>query len=136
MLSSAERSGNVLSLNGKTVKFLISSSILAGLIATGASAAPPKSAKGAKKPSAAVTAGKKVYAANKCDMCHKIAGKGGANAPDLSKEGANVKHSAAWLQVEIQNPKAHKPDSRMPAFKDKIAAADLANLVAYLRSLK
>jgi mono/diheme cytochrome c family protein len=115
---------------------LLTCGILAGSIMTGALAAPPKAA-GAKKPSAAaIAAGKKVYDDTKCFLCHKIAGKGGPTGPDLTKEGANAKHAAAWLQLEIQNPKAHKPDGKMPAYKDKVQGADLTNLVAYLRSLK
>jgi cytochrome c oxidase subunit 2 len=106
-------------------------------IMTGVFAAPPKKGAAAKKPAAGVpAAGKKVYAAHHCDMCHKIAGKGGATGTDLTKEGANAKRTAAWLTAEIQDPKSHKPGSSMPAYKDDIKGADLTNLVAYLRSLK
>ena len=112
------------------------SASIASILICGAVAGSIATAAFAKPPSASAASGKKVYAANKCGSCHKIAGTGGPVGPDLSKEGANAKHTAAWLQVEIQNPKAHKPDGKMPAYKDKIAGADLSNLVAYLRSLK
>jgi mono/diheme cytochrome c family protein len=118
------------------VASLISCAILAATVATAVLAAPPKSAGAKKAPAAAIAAGKKIYAAKHCEMCHKIAGKGGATGTDLSKEGANAKHTAAWLQIEVQDPKQHKPTSSMPSYKDDIKGADLTNLVAYLRSLK
>jgi len=36
----------------------------------------------------------------------------------------------------VRNPKTHSPQSRMPAFADKINDADLQSLADYLASLK
>ena len=55
--------------------------------------------------------------------------------PNLTKVGANPKHTAKWLEEAIVNPKAHNPDSTMPAY-DSLSAKDLKNLVAYMGSLK
>ena len=59
-----------------------------------------------------------------------------AKGPDLSHVGADAKHTTAWLIEHIRNPKAHKPDSRMPAFEGKISEEDLKELAEYLASLK
>lgn len=107
--------------------------ILAGSQIAVAFAGPPA----AVKPSAAtLAAGKKVYESNHCMGCHKIAGKGGSSGPDLTTEGITPKRSVKWLTDEIVNPKANKPDGRMPAYKEKIQGKDLSDLVAYLRSPK
>lgn len=106
----------------------------ATLLTTAALAKPP-----IKKPVAgdkvAIAAGKKVYAANGCANCHAINGVGGMTGPNLTKVGANPKHNAKWLEESVVNPKAHNPDSSMPAY-DSLAAKDLKNLVAYMSSLK
>jgi mono/diheme cytochrome c family protein len=101
-------------------------------------AKPPKKAP-TKKPVAAKAdpvAGKKVYAANGCGGCHKIAGTGGDNGPDLSKFADDKTKDAKWIAVQIQSPKKHKADSAMPAYADKIKGKDLNNLVAYIQTLK
>lgn len=95
-------------------------------------------------------AGKKVYADNNCARCHKLGdtgggggpmgakgGPGGMNGPDLTAVGADAAHTARWLADHVRDPKAHKPQSRMPASgPDKIADADLTALSAYLASRK
>ncbi len=92
-------------------------------------------------------AGKKVYADNNCARCHKLGdtgggggpmgAKGGMNGPDLTAVGADAAHTARWLADHVRDPKAHKPQSRMPASgPDKIADADLAALSAYLAGRK
>jgi cytochrome c oxidase subunit 2 len=108
------------------------------LTMTTAFAKPPKKAP-PKKPSvtkADAVAGKKVYAANGCGGCHKIAGQGGDNGPDLTKFAADKTHDAKWAAVQIKDPKQHKADSPMPPYADKIKGKDLDNLVAYLLTLK
>lgn len=104
------------------------------LLATAALAKPP-----VKKPvvanKAAIAAGKKVYDGNGCANCHAINGVGGATGANLTKVGANPKHTPKWLEESIVNPKLHDPDSTMPAY-DSMDAKDLKNLVAYLGSLK
>ena len=83
--------------------------------------------------------GEKVYAAQKCSVCHSIAGKGGKASP---LDGVGAKLSAADTKQWIVEPVAmaakvgstKKPP--MPKKYDKLAAADLDALVAYMQSLK
>ena len=105
------------------------------LLATAAFAKPPVKKKPVVADKAAIAAGKKVYDANGCANCHAIGGAGGKTGPDLTKVGANPKHTPKWLEESVVNPKAHNPDSTMPAY-DSLDAKDLKNLVSYLGSLK
>lgn len=68
-----------------------------------------------------------------CLMCHKVNGKGGNLGPDLSKIYSRMKE--VELKLKIENPKANKPTSSMPAFKD-MSKADMDALIAYLKTLK
>jgi mono/diheme cytochrome c family protein len=88
---------------------------------------------------AAVKKGQEVYTAQKCQMCHSVAGKGGkASALD----GVGAKLSAADIQQWITHPKeaAAKASSTkkppMPAKYASLPAADLDALVGYMQSLK
>ena len=57
--------------------------------------------------------------------------------PDLGKVAENPEHTQEWLAAHIRNPKAHKPESRMPPFgENKINDADMKALTDYLASLK
>ena len=83
--------------------------------------------------------GKAVYAAQKCSMCHGIAGVGGkASALD----GVGAKLSAADIKAWIVTPKEMTAKTKstkkppMPANYAKLPAADLDALVAYMASLK
>jgi mono/diheme cytochrome c family protein len=88
---------------------------------------------------ALVKKGQEVYTAQKCSVCHSIAGKGGkASALD----GVGAKLSADDLRQWITHPKdaAAKAKSTkkppMPAKYKTHKAADLDSLVAYMQSLK
>ncbi|HLK60800.1 MAG TPA: cytochrome c [Chthonomonadaceae bacterium] len=108
-------------------------SFSASLLMSVAFAKPPATS----KPTAAqIAAGKKVYEAQGCGGCHAINGEGGSSGPDLSKEGADAKHTTKWLTDQVSNPKSHNANSSMPAYSDKVKGKDLTNLVAYLGSLK
>jgi mono/diheme cytochrome c family protein len=98
------------------------------LIATSASAQDAKIDKGIK-----------VYADQKCAMCHSIAGKGNVKGP-LDEVG--TKYKADELRQWMADPAAmtakHKAE-RKPAMPAKYAALpkdDLDSLVAYMSSLK
>jgi mono/diheme cytochrome c family protein len=88
---------------------------------------------------AAVKHGEEVYAAQKCSMCHAIAGKGKAANP---LDGVGAKLSAADIKEWIIHPKEMTAKSGstkkppMPAKYAGLPAADLDALVAYLASLK
>ena len=102
--------------------------MLAAILATSTVA----SAQDAKK-------GEEVYAAQKCQICHAIAGKGSKTNP---LDGVGAKLSAEDIRNWIVDPAAmtakvkstKKPP--MPAKYSKLPAAELDALVAYLQSLK
>ena len=83
--------------------------------------------------------GAKVYAAQKCQMCHAIAGKGNKSNP---LDGVGAKLSADDIKQWITHPKEMTEKAKstkkpsMPAKYDQLPAADLDALVAYLASLK
>ena len=78
--------------------------------------------------------GKTLYdnAPTKCATCHRIDGKGGKLAPDLSNVGN--RRDAAWLAKYLPDPKSINPKNVMPAVK--MSDADMKSLIAYLLSLK
>jgi mono/diheme cytochrome c family protein len=88
---------------------------------------------------AKVKKGEQVYAAQKCQMCHAIAGKGNKQNP---LDGVGKKLSADEIREWITHPKeaATKAKSTkkppMPAKYDKLSAEDVDALVAYMQSLK
>jgi mono/diheme cytochrome c family protein len=84
--------------------------------------------------------GAAVFAAQKCSMCHSVAGKGGKLALDGPDAKLN-KLSAAEIQEWITHPadaaKKHKSTAKPPmrAYAS-LPKADLDNLVAYMQSLQ
>ena len=105
-----------------------------GAVAMVVVAAATASAQGTAEKGAAV------YAAQKCSMCHSVAGKGGKLALDGASSNLN-KLSAAdiseWITKPAEAAKKHastaKPPMRAYASLPK---EDLDNLVAYMVSLK
>ncbi len=83
--------------------------------------------------------GQEVYAAQKCQTCHSIAGKGSKTNP---LDGVGAKLSADETRQWIVNPTdmAAKAKSQkkppMPNKYSKLPAADIDGLVAYMQSLK
>jgi len=83
--------------------------------------------------------GQEVYTAQKCSMCHSVAGKGGKASP---LDGVGAKLSADDIKQWITHPKeaAAKANSTkkppMPAKYGTLPPADLDALVAYMASLK
>ena len=98
--------------------------------------APPPAA---SQDAAAIKRGAEVYAAQKCQTCHLIAGKGSKTSP---LDGVGAKLSATDIREWIVHPleMAAKAQSQkkpsMPAKWGTLPAADLDALVAYLASLK
>jgi mono/diheme cytochrome c family protein len=88
---------------------------------------------------ALVKKGQEVYAAQKCSMCHSIAGKGGKSSP---LDGVGAKLSADEIRQWIVNPTEMTAKSKstkkppMPNKYSKLPAADIDALVAYIQSLK
>jgi ubiquinol-cytochrome c reductase cytochrome b subunit len=69
-----------------------------------------------------------------CIGCHKIEGDGGEDGPDLTHIGS--KHDAATLRRWIVDPELVDPDAEMPSFGDRLSAAELDAISAYLESRK
>ena len=111
-----------------TIKGLFITVIAAALVAVPGLARAQDAAKG-----------QQVYAAQKCSVCHAIAGKGGKSSP---LDGVGAKLSAADIKQWIVEPVAtaakvgstKKPP--MPKRYDKLLAADIDALVAYMQTLK
>lgn len=83
--------------------------------------------------------GEKVYAAQKCNLCHAIAGKGNKTNP---LDGVGAKLSADEIRQWITDPVGMTAKAKstkkppMPAKYKSLPAADLDGLVAYMQSLK
>jgi mono/diheme cytochrome c family protein len=82
-------------------------------------------------------AGKKVYADNKCSVCHSIAGVGNKKYPLDTVGKLKAEDIRAWLidakaQADKEGKKLAMP---MKSFKT-LPPADLDALVAYLQTLK
>jgi len=83
--------------------------------------------------------GKQVYAAQKCQTCHSIAGKGKTTNP---LDGVGTKLSGDDIKQWILDPKgmaAKAKSTKKPPMAAKygsLPAADLDALVAYMQSLK
>jgi mono/diheme cytochrome c family protein len=96
-------------------------------VATAAAAQDPK----------VVARGMEVYTAQKCALCHSIAGTGNKNG---SLDGVGSKLSAAdmraWM-VDAAGMTAKSKSTRKPPMRSyKLPPADLDALVAYMMSLK
>jgi mono/diheme cytochrome c family protein len=109
--------------------------LIAMTLAVGAAA--PLSA--AAQDDAKVKKGQEVYAAQKCQVCHSIAGKGGKQNP---LDGVGAKLSADDIKQWITNPTEASAKAKstkkppMPNKYSKLPAEDVDALVAYMQSLK
>ena len=87
---------------------------------------------------ATAAAGEKVFAAQKCIVCHSLAGKGNKNGP-LDDVGTKLtaEEMRAWLVSPAEMGKKTNA-TRKPPMKSfaSLPAADLDALVAYLQTLK
>jgi mono/diheme cytochrome c family protein len=105
---------------------------LFGLVLVGAFAATPAFAQGDAK------LGEKLYAEQKCQMCHSIGGKGNAKGP---LDGAGAKLSAdeirQWI-VDAPAMTAKAKAARKPAMKaySSLSKEQVDALVAYIQTLK
>ena len=83
--------------------------------------------------------GQQVYTAQKCQVCHSIAGAGKKTNP---LDGVGAKLSADDIRQWIVNPTAMTAKAKstkkppMPNKYGKLPAADIDALVAYMQSLK
>jgi len=88
---------------------------------------------------AQVKKGMEVFQAQKCNVCHSIAGKGKKNGPldDVGKR-LSPPEIRQWIEDPVAMTAKREPKStRKPPMKKKdIPAADIDSLVAMLSSLK
>jgi mono/diheme cytochrome c family protein len=93
----------------------------------------------AAQDAAQVKKGEAVYTAQKCSMCHQVAGKGSKAVP---LDGVGGKLSAEDIKHWIVNPTEMTAKTKstkkppMPNKYGKLPAADIDALVAYMQSLK
>ena len=84
-----------------------------------------------------VVKGEKVYADNKCALCHSIGEKGNKKGP---LDGVGTKYSAADLKawvVDATGMTAKTKSERKPAMKNyQLPAEEVDALVAYMQTLK
>jgi mono/diheme cytochrome c family protein len=119
-------------MTSMTARILLATALGLGISMT---TAHPASAQDDAK----VKRGQAVYTAQKCQVCHAIAGKGGKISP---LDGVGSKLSAAEIEDWIKNPKdmaAKIKSTKKPPMQDKyskLPAEDLEALVAYMQSLK
>jgi len=105
------------------------------MVVTLVAAAPVAAAQDA----AQVKKGEAVYTAQKCSMCHQVAGKGSKAVP---LDGVGGKLSAEDIKHWIVNPTEMTAKTKstkkppMPNKYGKLPAADIDALVAYMQSLK
>jgi mono/diheme cytochrome c family protein len=107
----------------------LSAAVAAGAVLLAASATA--------QPNALAAKGQVAFAANKCGMCHAVAGRGNAKGP---LDGVGAKYKADELRQWLVAPNdmaAKHSATRKPAMRDfsKLPPADLDALVAYLQSL-
>ncbi len=98
---------------------------LLGLLVVGA-LAPAMHASGS--PHADATAGALLFATAGCTHCHGVNAQGGEVGPSLLNVGRRLK------PVEISR-QIHDGGAVMPAFRDSLNDDQIAQLVAYLRTL-
>jgi cytochrome c2 len=65
-----------------------------------------------------------------CVACHKIAGEGGDNAPDLSHVGA--RRDAEAIKRIIKDPTSEFPKTEMPPFGERLSQQQIDALARYL----
>jgi len=84
--------------------------------------------------SATPQSGEQLFQSHGCIACHRVNNTGGTIGPDLSQEGLRGR-TKDWLITQIRNPKAHFPNTVMPAFT-ALSDKKINDLVDYLLSLK
>ena len=88
---------------------------------------------------AQIKRGAEIYAAQKCQMCHAIAGKGNKTNPlDGVGKKLSAEDTKAWIVTPVEMTAKAKSTKKppMPAKYGSLPAADIDALVAYLQSLK
>ena len=102
----------------------------------GAAGRGPVTAPEAGRPlSSMERAGRALYQSQQCGGCHRIAGQGGEEGPDLTTVG--LRHSGGWLHSFIEMPSRFHSESRMPAFgPPALSHQEIEELAQYMSALR
>jgi quinol-cytochrome oxidoreductase complex cytochrome b subunit len=80
-------------------------------------------------------AGHSLYQSQQCGGCHRVAGQGGEEGPDLTTVG--LRHSVGWLHSFLEAPSRFHAESRMPAFAPPaLSHQEIEELAQYLAALR
>jgi ubiquinol-cytochrome c reductase cytochrome b subunit len=80
-------------------------------------------------------AGRALFQSQQCGGCHRIAGQGGEEGPDLTTVG--LRHSAGWLHSFLESPSRFHAQSRMPAYgPPALSHQEIEELAQYLSTLR
>jgi len=116
----------VLSIGGGLVLLAITLTLWG--VATAPAAAASTEADGGDP----VTRGRQVFHRLECAQCHRIAGEGGEQGPDLTSVATRLQPD--YLKDWIRNPAGFRPATEMPAFAG--TEEELEAVVAYLLTQK
>jgi ubiquinol-cytochrome c reductase cytochrome b subunit len=106
----------------------------AGLLIGAAGRAPASVAEGASLTSVQ-RAGRALYQSQQCGGCHRVAGQGGEEGPDLTTVG--LRHSAGWIHSFIESPSRFHSQSRMPSYgPPALTHQEIEELAQYLATLR
>jgi mono/diheme cytochrome c family protein len=84
-----------------------------------------------------IAAGVKVYAAQKCMICHSIEGRGNKKGPlDGVGTKLSVEQIREWIVDPVEAATKAKSTAKPVMKAYKLASADLDALVAYMKSLE
>ena len=90
---------------------------------------PPSAWAKPKPPDPHVVSGTALFTSSGCVHCHGDGGQGGEIGPNLQDVGKRLQPAAITTQI-------HDGGKAMPAFGESLTDAQIADLVAYLRTLK
>ncbi|MGE5801265.1 MAG: cytochrome b N-terminal domain-containing protein [Gemmatimonadota bacterium] len=80
-------------------------------------------------------AGRALYQSQQCGGCHRVAGQGGEEGPDLTTVG--LRHSVGWLHSFVEQPSRFHPQSRMPSYgPPALSHQEIEELAQYLATLR
>ncbi len=80
-------------------------------------------------------AGRALFQSQQCGGCHRVAGQGGEEGPDLTTVG--LRHSSGWLHSFLESPSRFHAEARMPSYgPPALSHQEIEELAQYLSSLR
>lgn len=80
-------------------------------------------------------AGRALFHAQSCSMCHRIGSEGREIGPDLTAVG--LRHSVGWMHSFIEEPSRFHPETQMPAFAPpRLSHQEIEEIAQYLATLR